>query len=434
MLPVLELPGLVGWVALVLPLLLVAWILWRDPFGGWRYYRLVVAILIVMAVGGSLVVDVSAGSRSLFLTFLWGISRVTLLFAAISVFSGLHPKRPLSPTPANLTLVVLLAFVLALGVDPLLALIAVLYHIMRLRGPAVSVVASTIATLLGSAMFMGSGPFGAYLQATLSAPRGFQLLWNQKQVWVALVATLILLLVLHYLFTLAWARREKQAYKKPVGFIQAFKLGNLPGYGWVVAGFALLVVAQYLLPDVHDRLAEAFWNKLQGKSYRIREEWWQLIPWREVAYMVIGLATYLLCRPAQKKNNYSYRPILAAAWVMLLLHLAAAPFMTVLFEQKNEWPTLLRVAYELLGWIRTQLPERWMFQLVALSLVAILGLVPAFPALALIAHDGRLSGGDNAKKRGKVVRLTPFGAIRRGAWLFLPPLLGGSIISYFIFG
>lgn len=393
MLHLLELPGVVGWVALVLPFLLLAWILWRDPFGGWRYYHAAVAVLIALAVGGSLLVDVSAGSRSLFLTLLWGASRVSLLFAAISLFSGLYPSRPLSPTPRNLTFVVGIAFVLALGVDPLLSLVAVLYHIMRLRGPAVSMVASTIATLLGSAMFVGSGPFGAFVQATLTAPLGRQLLWSQKQVWVALVVTLALLMALHYLYALRWAKHNDRVYRRTTNFRQTFKPSNLPGLAWVVAGFALLVAAQYLLPDVHDRLAEAFWNKLQGRSYRIYEEWWQLVPWREIAYLLIGSAAYFVCRPAQQKNNYSYRPVVAAAWVMLLLHLAAAPFLTVLFEQRHEWPTLIRVAYELLGWIRTQLPAHWMFQLCTLTLVAILGLLPAFPALALIAHDGRLSGG-----------------------------------------
>ncbi|NCS67774.1 hypothetical protein GW777_05310 [Candidatus Peregrinibacteria bacterium] len=390
--------------------------------------------LVVAAVAGALLVDLSAGTRSLFLTFMWALSRISLLFAAIALFSGLYPKKPLSLTPKNLTILVGLAFVLALVVDPLLSLIAVIYHVLRLRGPAISVVAATVSALLGSAVFMGFGPFGSFVQASLASPLGMRWLWNQNQVWLVLVTSQILVMIFHFTWATKWAKQKGVNPKNPTNFRAAFRLRNLPGATWVLGGFVLLVVAQYTLPDVHDRLAEAVWNTLQGKSYRIREEWWELIPWRECVYMGIGLAAYIICRPAQQKNNFSYRPVLAAAWVMFLLHLAMAPFLTVLFEQRNEWPTLIRVAYELLGWIRTQLPERWMFQLCALAIVALLGLIPSFPALALIAHDRRISGGDDVRKKGKVVRMTPFGAIRRAALIFLPALLISSIITHFILG
>ncbi len=427
----LELPGVVGWTASVTPLVILLWILWRDPFGGWKNFHVTVGALVLTAVSGALLVDMEDGTRSLFLTFMWGLGRVTLLFAAISVFSAFYPKSPLSPTPWNLTMLVFIAFVLALWVDPLLSLIAVIYHVLRLRGPAITVVAATIATLLGSAVFTGFGPFGSFVQATQAQPLGFQLLWDENQVRVTIVVTLLILMFLHYFTALLWARENNKHYKFPTGYLELLRPHN--GYGFVlmIAGFAALVIAQYTLPDIHERMAEALWNKLQGKSYRIREEWWELIPWREVAYVAIGVAATVFGRYSQEKNKFGFAPIWAAAWVMMLLHLAGAPFMTVLFEQRHEWPTLLQVAYELLGWIRTQLPERWMVQLFALVSVFILGLMPAFAALALISHDGRLSGGDMQARKGKIVRLTPFGAIKRASLLLLIP---GSIIGFLILG
>lgn len=422
------------WLLLMPSLIILLGVIVIDPFGGWRYYWVVVAGLLVTAVGGALLIDVRAGGQSLVLVGLWTISRVCLLFAAVSVVSGLYAVRPLTLNARNSTVLVAIGFALAAaGVDPLLALIAVLNPMLRVKAPIQSVVVATVATLLGSAVWAGKGPFAAFIAATLLPPKRFEVLWHQEAIWLAVAITVPLMLGSYY----AWHRLTIVQSKRPIKVRAVARSDNLPGWYWVGGLFTALVVVQFTLPDVHDRLAEAVIDKLAGKEWRIQEDWYELMPWREVAYLILGGAAYVLCRSAQKDNNFSFIPIGQAARVMALLFLAAAPLMAAIFLHQREWPSLVRLAYELLNQLRTEMPDLWLMRLVALGIATGLLLFPSFPVLALLAHDRhRIQGAavTVAKWSGVRKRLTPLRHIVWAAAFAVGSLWVASMAAYFVFG
>jgi hypothetical protein len=412
------------WAALALPLLIVLPVVLINPFGGWKYYGPLLLALFAVAIGGALLLDITNGTKAIGTVVYWWFGRVTLLFAAVSVVSGLYLNTALTLTPRNLAGLVLLGFALGLVIDPLLVLVLVLYPILRGKGPITAAVAVAVATTVsGVFAWSETSVLGSYVQAAMLPASRFGDLWTTGQIYTAGLIILFWLLVLTYLWAkIEWIEAPETSQKVKLVF------KSVGRKNWLIFTtlFGGLVVVQYVLPDVHDSSLKALMLKLQGGS--VRANLTEILPIREFAYIAIGMVARLFCRPAQKQNKFSYKPIQQAAWVMLLMYASAAPLMTVVFLHQREWPTLVRLAYEFFQWLRAEMPEVWMVQAIALVIAFALSVFPSFVMITLSAHHGgltwaKLVGSDREKRR-----LTPLRYVWWAVRLAGFPLLVASVI------
>lgn len=409
------------WFLSVLPALPLLVLLWKDPTGRWEYYWLVVAALAVTAVGGALLLDIAAGSRSLLAAALSVVNKATLLFAGFGLSSVVYFNTPLTLTAPRLTVLVAASFVIGLAVDPLLALVLVVYPMLRREAPLQSVVAATIAGLLsGPFSWQSPGLLGHWVNATLQLPSWW--LWTEQQAQVATLFALVFLLAIHWVYVHYWTN----APRRPTSLWKT--LQSVARWDWIVFGTLLvaLVAVQYLLPDIHDRMGKAFLYKLQGRDYLIREEWYAFVPWREVCQIAIGLLS-LLRWESQKENKFSLGPVGRAVLVLTMLYIAATPAMTAVYQNRYEWPTVIRMLYDLLSWIWIHWDPAYV-KAFAIFGVLVCVLVPRFDVLAMISHHGGITGASVVKNKG---RLTP---VRHVQWALLfgvVPVVAAIIVMYF---